>query len=82
VFERCYEYVLALAAYKGYNILVLGAWGCGVLRNDPEIMAMAFATHLRGGSWFGRFDDVVFFGPRSRRFNARSRKSEDSNVGS
>jgi len=60
VFERRCEYVLALAASQGYKNLVLGAWGCGVFRNDPEIVARAFATHLRGGVWFGRFDHVIF----------------------
>jgi len=60
VFERRCEYVLALAASQGYKNLVLGAWGCGVFRNDPEIVARAFATHLRGGAWVGRFDHVVF----------------------
>jgi uncharacterized protein (TIGR02452 family) len=59
VFERRCEYVLALAASQGYKNLVLGAWGCGVFRNDPEIVAKTFATHLRG-VWFGRFDQVVF----------------------
>ena len=60
VFDRRCEYVLALAASQGYKNLVLGAWGCGVFRNDPEIVAKGFAAHLRGGSWFGRFDHVVF----------------------
>ena len=59
VFERRCEYVLALAASQGYKNLVLGAWGCGVFRNDPEIVAKAFAAHLRG-VWFGRFDHVAF----------------------
>jgi uncharacterized protein (TIGR02452 family) len=60
VFERRCEYVLALAASQGYKNLVLGAWGCGVFRNDPEVVAGAFASHLRGGAWAGRFDHVVF----------------------
>jgi|GEM_PF-4983582 len=33
------EYVLALAASHGYKRLVLGAWGCGVFRNDPQLVA-------------------------------------------
>jgi len=36
VFERRCDYVLALAASHGYKNLVLGAWGCGVFRNDCE----------------------------------------------
>jgi len=31
-----------LAAAHGYTRLVLGAWGCGVFRNDPEVVAAAF----------------------------------------
>ena len=60
VFRRRSEYVLALAASQGYRQLVLGAWGCGVFRNDPGVVAHSFAAHLRHGSWSGRFDRVVF----------------------
>jgi uncharacterized protein (TIGR02452 family) len=60
VFRRRSEYVLALAASQGYRQLVLGAWGCGVFRNDPEVVAESFASHLRHGLWAGRFDRVVF----------------------
>jgi uncharacterized protein (TIGR02452 family) len=39
---------------------VLGAWGCGVFRNDPAVVAKAFASHLRHGAWAGRYERVVF----------------------
>ena len=60
VFRRRSEYVLTLAASKGYRQLVLGAWGCGVFRNDPAVVAGAFMNHLRHGAWSGRFERVVF----------------------
>jgi uncharacterized protein (TIGR02452 family) len=60
VFHRRSEYVLALAASQGYKRLVLGAWGCGVFRNDPAVVAAAFMSHLRQGAWSGRFERVVF----------------------
>ncbi len=59
-FRRRSEYVLALAASQGCRRLVLGAWGCGVFRNDPDLVAEAFAEHLLRGRWVGRFDRVVF----------------------
>ena len=59
-FRRRSEYVLALAASEGYRHLVLGAWGCGVFRNDPEVVASAFAAHLLDGAWRNRFERVVF----------------------
>jgi uncharacterized protein (TIGR02452 family) len=59
-FRRRAEYVLALAAAAGYTRLVLGAWGCGVFRNDPALVAGVFAGHLRTGAWAGRFERVVF----------------------
>jgi uncharacterized protein (TIGR02452 family) len=59
VLERRSEYVLALAAWHGYGNLVLGAWGCGVFRNEPSTVAQSFAKHLRG-KWSGRFRRVVF----------------------
>jgi uncharacterized protein (TIGR02452 family) len=60
VFRRRSEYVLALAASKRCRRLVLGAWGCGVFRNDPALVAATFVDHLRDGSWSGRFEHVLF----------------------
>lgn len=60
VFRRRSEFVLALAASQGCKRLVLGAWGCGVFRNDPTMVATAFTAHLRHGAWSGRFERVVF----------------------
>jgi uncharacterized protein (TIGR02452 family) len=58
-FRQRAEYVLALAAHFGAPTLVLGAWGCGVFRNDPVVVAETFAGHLRG-LWAGRFRRVIF----------------------
>jgi len=53
--------VLAVAAHHGVETLVLGAWGCGVFRNDPAMVARAFRGHLTDGGVFeGRFARVVF----------------------
>ncbi|WP_438290028.1 TIGR02452 family protein [Streptomyces sp. HUAS TT7] len=53
--------VLETAALHGYRRLVLGAWGCGVFRNDPGRVAAAFHDHLTGeGRFAGHFDEVVF----------------------
>src|SRR5262245_5314477 len=60
VFRRRSEGALALAASQGYKRLVLGAWGCGVFRNDPAVVAGAFMGLLRKGAWSGRFERVVF----------------------
>jgi uncharacterized protein (TIGR02452 family) len=60
VLRRRSELVLALAASHGYKHLVLGAWGCGVFRNDPTVVAESFVGHLRHANWRGRFERVVF----------------------
>jgi uncharacterized protein (TIGR02452 family) len=60
VLRRRAELVLAAAAAAGAVDLVLGAWGCGVFRNDPTLVAEVFAGHLRRGAWLGRFRRVVF----------------------
>ncbi|MFI1395786.1 TIGR02452 family protein [Streptomyces sp. NPDC020681] len=58
------ERVLETAAERGYRRLVLGAWGCGVFRNDPEAVAGAFRTLLTaggdGGRFAGHFEQIVF----------------------
>lgn len=54
------EGVLALGAWLGYSCLILGAWGCGVFRNDPAMVASTFADVLRQDVWRGRFRRIVF----------------------
>lgn len=39
-------HMLTCAASKGADILVLGAFGCGAFRNDPEVVARAYKTAL------------------------------------
>lgn len=53
------ELVLEVAALHGYRALVLGAWGCGVFRNDPAQVAEAFRALLTG-RFAGAFERVVF----------------------
>ncbi|WP_149262325.1 TIGR02452 family protein [Actinomadura sp. K4S16] len=53
--------VLAVALANGHSRLVLGAWGCGVFRNDPAEVAEVFAEALRpDGAFADRFEHVVF----------------------
>ncbi|MBD2496235.1 TIGR02452 family protein [Nostoc sp. FACHB-280] len=53
--------VLSLAAECGCDALILGAWGCGVFKNDPAIVAQIFADILLpGGQFWGRFKKVIF----------------------
>ncbi len=51
--------VLALMAGHGHDAAVLGAWGCGVFKNDPELIAELFAKALRG-KFADCFAKVVF----------------------
>ena len=50
--------VLSLFAKAGCAELVLGAWGCGVFGNSPEIVARFFCQELRG-RFRGQFRLVV-----------------------
>ena len=53
------EKVLAVMAGHGHDAAVLGAWGCGVFRNDPDMIAELFAQALRT-RFAGVFAKVVF----------------------
>jgi uncharacterized protein (TIGR02452 family) len=60
LFERGSK-VLGLFAHYGCDSLVLGAWGCGVFRNDPTMVAEMFYQLLGPkGVFFGRFKSVLF----------------------
>jgi uncharacterized protein (TIGR02452 family) len=52
--------VLAVAADRNERRLVLGAWGCGVFRNDPAEVAARFSALLGSPRFAGAFDVVVF----------------------
>lgn len=59
--HRRADFVLRIAAERRVNRLVLGAWGCGVFRNDPRAVAQCFASLLRDpGKFASVFDEVVF----------------------
>ena len=66
------ERVLAVAAQKGYQKLVLGAWGCGVFQNQASDMANWFAQFLlNDGKYAQAFEEIVFAvldGSRDGRF--------------
>ncbi|HKD76485.1 MAG TPA: TIGR02452 family protein [Ktedonobacterales bacterium] len=53
--------ILALAAHRECDALVLGAWGCGVFQNDPITVATIFYDYLGPqGSYGQRFQHVLF----------------------
>jgi uncharacterized protein (TIGR02452 family) len=59
--KRRTELVLNIAVAHEVERLVLGAWGCGVFRNDPRIVAKTFAEFLKpAGQFAGAFAEVVF----------------------
>jgi uncharacterized protein (TIGR02452 family) len=51
--------VLAVAAGHGHDAAVLGAWGCGVFKNDPDLIAGLFRESLVG-QFAGVFERVAF----------------------
>lgn len=52
--------VLLAAKVNHHRNLILGAWGCGIFRNDPKMVAEAFLKHFKSESFANYFDHVVF----------------------
>jgi uncharacterized protein (TIGR02452 family) len=48
VMKQRIRYVLAISEKNNVELLILGAWGCGVFRNDPEKIADNFRSVLTG----------------------------------
>lgn len=66
--EPAPQRLLAVAAANGAQALVLGAFGCGAFRNDPAIVARAYANILPAfRRQFRTIEFAVFCGPRSTR---------------
>jgi uncharacterized protein (TIGR02452 family) len=60
-FRRRAEMVLSIAKAHNVDRLVLGAWGCGVFRNDPRMVASIFESFLKPpGKFADVFEQVVF----------------------
>ena len=59
VMKRRVHNILAVAVANRVHVLVLGAWGCGVFRNDPEDVASYFRFFLQG-KFKDAFVKVVF----------------------
>lgn len=57
--EQRIRYILRLAHAKCNNVLVLGAFGCGVFKNNPHVVAYTFNRLLRG-EFSNQFEKVVF----------------------
>lgn len=52
--------VLALFAAKGDRHIILGAYGCGVFRNDPDTIARYWYELFYDENYVSLFDHVVF----------------------
>lgn len=61
--------ILAVAADNGVDILVLGAFGCGAFRNDPRVVAKAYANVLRDCR---RYFDLIEFAIFCRKFETEN----------
>jgi len=59
VMRKRIEKVLAICVAKKHRTLILGAWGCGVFRNDPEMIAGLFHEALTG-KFANCFDRIAF----------------------
>ncbi len=59
VMKRRISKVLSISHVNNHKVLVLGAWGCGVFRNDPVDMARYFKEVLES-DYKNIFDEIVF----------------------
>jgi uncharacterized protein (TIGR02452 family) len=58
---RRMEKLLSVAVVHGHGTLVLGAWGCGVFKNDPAQVASWFRYHLVENDTFRSAFETVWF---------------------
>ena len=58
------HHVLRAAYAAGCTTVVLGAWGCGVFRNQASDVAAFWCDVLDSLEWRGRFACIAFAVPR------------------
>lgn len=59
VFRKRIDKVLAIASKQKVDTLILGAWGCGVFRNEPNDVANLFKDII-SKKYAGAFKKIVF----------------------
>lgn len=59
IMERRIRKIINLAAYKHAEILILGAFGCGVYKNDPKKISKAFYNILEVEGMKHHFQQVI-----------------------
>jgi len=57
--------ILEVAAMQKHKTLILGAWGCGIFKNDPEMISRLFARLLKN-EFNGTFESVLFGIPNAK----------------
>lgn len=72
---------LAIFADRGDRNLVLGAYGCGVFRNDPELVA-AWWHELLMNEGYGRFFERIVYAVMDRSKDGKCIRAFDSRFGS
>ncbi|WP_036661502.1 TIGR02452 family protein [Paenibacillus sp. PAMC 26794] len=60
VMKERIRYILDVAATNGHRTIVLGAYGCGVFRNEPAVVAKYFHDVLVGEGFKDSFARIVF----------------------
>ena len=61
-------HMLTVAAHKGADILVLGAFGCGAFQNDPSVVAKAYKVALEEfPKVFDKIEFAVYCSPKDQR---------------
>jgi len=66
IMTRRFTKVLKSAIANNQRNLILGAWGCGVFKNPPEINAQIFREVLDNFS--SSFDDIIFAIPDDKHY--------------
>ena len=64
VSDRCF-FLCKILNSMVYDVIILGAWGCGVFRNDPCQIAQFLKSYLCGN----QSKEVVFAIPDGKNFN-------------
>lgn len=67
VFYNRMQFMMHIAAYNKVDNLILGAWGCGVFRNDPTFVAESLFKIQQ--VYDGYFDKVLYVIPKGDNYD-------------